>query len=375
MNKLLMLCLFLLLILSSNIYSLPRFSLRLNDNCAECHVNPTGGGMRNEDGINFGKNVISMISPRDSEFLMSPKISENISIGIDYRSQFLYSGERKRGDFHDMSGSAYLNINASEKIDISARYDFVQGIWEAYAVAKILPNDSYIKAGSFIPYFGIRYDDHTAYTRGGDYGLLFSKGTIQGLIYNPLYVETGIEIGANLSSNALLTASVGKAKFNPIFSSDPTFTTRFEFTPSIDLFNFLIGGSFASTKTKIFDNVTGALNVLPTKLYGGFAGIGFDRFSLMGEYDLADDYLGSGIKSNALMVEAAYQILVGLEAVVRYDKFDPDTNINNDSFSHLIFGFEFFPYSFIELRPQFRINRHETNGEANSFVLQFHFWY
>jgi len=122
-------------------------------------------------------------------------------------------------------------------------------LWEAYGVAKILPNDSYIKVGSFIPYYGIRLDDHTSYTRGGDFGLLFSNGAIQGLIYNPFYIETGVELGANISDIALLTASVGKSKNNSIFSTDPTFTARFEFMPSVEKYVFLLGGSFASTKS------------------------------------------------------------------------------------------------------------------------------
>lgn len=376
MNKrILLITLSFLVLQTVDTFSLPRFALWQKDNCSSCHINPTGGGMRNEDGLNFGKNVLSMISPRDSDFLMSPKISENISLGFDYRTQYIYSGERKRSDFQDMTGSAYLNVAASAKIDVSARYDFVHQIWEAFAVARILPNNSYIKVGTFVPNFGIKHDDHTAYIRGGDYGLLFSKGTIQGLIYNPLYMETGIEVGANLSDELFISGSVGKSKANSIFSTDPTWTSRVEFTPSIEDINLLVGGSFASTKNKIFDSQTGVISVLPTQLYGGFAGIGINRFTLMGEYDIAKDYLGNGIKSNAMMIEAAYQLFTGLEAVVRYDKFDPDNSTANDSFSHLIFGLEFFPYSFIELRPQFRINKHETNGEANSFVLQFHFWY
>jgi hypothetical protein len=37
-------------------------------------------------------------------------------------------------------------------------------------------------------------DDHTSYTRGGDFGLLFSGGAIQGLVYHPFYIETGVEL-------------------------------------------------------------------------------------------------------------------------------------------------------------------------------------
>lgn len=361
--------LFVLIISANAIYSLPRFALQYSDNCSSCHVNPTGGGARNENGFYFGKNILSMISPREKDFSLSPKISDNVWLGFDYRTQFLYSQEKKRTDFQDMTGSIYLNVSVAQNIDVSAKYDFVNAIWEAYAIAKILPNNGYIKFGSFTPNFGIRLDDHTAYTRGGDFGLLFSTNTIRGMYLNPFYLETGAELGAYFSDYVFLTASVGKSKFNSIFSADPTFTSRIELTPSIDKLRLSLGASYASAKTRF----TG--NLLPTEMYGIFGGMGYNRFTISGEYDLASDYLGSDIKSKALMLEASYQIFVGLEAVARYDLFDSDINLPNDEFAHLIFGLEFFPYSFVELRPQYRLNLEDPKVNNNAFVLQLHFWY
>lgn len=268
-----------------------------------------------------------------------------------------------------------MNAALSEKINVVSRYDFVQSIWEGYAVARILPNESYIKAGSFVPDFGIRLDDHTAYTRGGDFGLLFSNGSIQGLIYNPFFTVTGIEVGAHFNDIFFLTTSVGKSKFNTVFSSDPVWTARAEITPEIGNIQFLLGGSFTSTKTKHFDLNSGAVNLLPTNVYGGFAGAAIGRFSLMGEYDLASDYLGSKITSSSLMMEASYKIITGLDAVFRYDRFLPNVDLTDNSFSHFVFGVEFFPYNFIEIIPQFRISKHGQSENANAFVLQFHIWY
>lgn len=353
--------------------ALPRFSLLQKDKCSSCHFDPSGGLMRNKNGFFFGKNVVSMISQRDEDFKLSQKISDNVYFGFDYRSQFLYSQEKKRTDFQDMTGSIYLAASVSNKIDVVARYDIVQNLGEGFAVARILPNDSYIKVGSFMPDFGIRLDDHTAYTRGGDYGLLFANGAIQGLIYNPLFSITGLEVGARFSDITTLTASVGKSKLNGTLTTDPTWTARFEVTPSIDKIAFLFGASYSSTKTKIY-NANG-VQVMPTNLYGGFAGMGYKGFSLMGEYDVANDYTGNGNKSNAMMIELAYQLMVGLDAVVRYDRFDPNTVKTNDEHVHLVLGFEFFPYSFIEIRPQYRINIENPNLDNDAFVLQFHFWY
>ncbi len=360
--------LFISIALIDATYCLPRFSLRQGDNCVSCHYNPTGGEMRNEGGWYFGKNIISMILPSDKEFMMSPRISDNISLGLDYRTQLLYSAEKKKMDFQQMTGSIYTHIGFSKSIDALARYDFVNQIWEGYGLARIFPNNSYLKVGSFIPNFGLRIDDHTAYTRGGDFGLLFSINNRQGLIYNPFYTEAGAEMGIYISNWAFLTASAGSNLFdNTTFRKDPTYTARLELNPSIGQVAFTFGGSYTAAKIR-----------QPIDMYGGFFGFGYDRFTLLAEYDIAKNLITSttnDIQSNAIMIEAAAVIVGGLEAVVRYDRWDPDKNISKDEISHVIFGFEFFPYSFVEIRPQYRLVIEDPSVDNDSFVLQFHFWY
>jgi hypothetical protein len=356
-----------LFLLSNFSFSLPRFALRLQDKCIDCHYNPTGGIIRNDGGYDYGKYVITMYSPRDTDFTTTQKIASNISIGFDYRTQFLYSSEKEDYDFHQMTGSLYTNFALAKKVNVVGRYDFLQEIWEAYGVAHILPNNGYLKAGSFQPNFGLRIDDHTAYTRGGDLFLLSGAGN-PGLIYNPYYTEVGIEAGIYVSDWAFFTASAGQGtySFNPSrpFSNDPTYTTRLELTPSIGKVGLMLGGSYASIK-------------FPAKadFYGFFGGFGMQRFSLMGEFDLGNDIIGEDLKSNFLMVEGAYLIIVGLEAVVRYDRVDPDTDTDKDELQRVVMGFEWMPYSFIEIRPQYRLTIEDPSETNDSIVLQFHFWY
>jgi len=75
------------------------------------------------------------------------------------------------------------------------------------------------------------------------------------------------------------------------------------------------------------------------------------------------------------MIEAAYQVIKGLDAVVRYDRFDPLADVENEELSRIIVGFEIFPWSFIEIRPQYRIQMEDPSVDNDAFVLQFHFWY
>jgi hypothetical protein len=303
-----------------------------------------------------------MVSPRSDEFTMSPKLNDNISIGLDFRGQFLYSQKNKKADFQDMAGSIYTNIMLSKKINIISRYDFVQQIWEAYGVASILPNNGYIKGGAFQPYYGIRIDDHTAYTRGGDFSTFFSTGARSGLIYNPLYVEAGLELGLYLSDFIFFTTSIGSDVNTRTFSEDLAYTARLEFNPKVGKVGLLFGGSYSAAKDSV-------------DFYGGFGGIGYDRFTLLAEFDRAKNLTGTNVNSNLLMVQATYVIIIGLEAYVRYDWMDPDVDVDNDDIAHLILGFEFVPYSFIEIRPQYRILFEEPSVDNNAVVLQFHFYY
>ena len=273
-------------IFTSTALSLPRFAVRLGDKCIDCHYNPTGGIIRNEDGWNFGKNIMSAISPRDQDFAMNPKIGDNITFGLDYRTQFLYSEEKSRTDFQQMTGSIYTNVGLARNINLLGRYNFINQIWEAYGVAHILPNNGYIKAGSFVPNYGIRLDDHTAYTRGGDYSLLANGGK-QGLIYSPYYTEAGVEAGFYISNWALLTASAGQILNDEIrtLSKDPTYTTRLEIYPKIGKVGLLFGGSYAAAKIP-----------QAADFYGGFIGFGYNRFSLLAEFDLGNNVISRWTK-------------------------------------------------------------------------------
>jgi hypothetical protein len=370
---------FLLLFFFSELSALPRFSLRGGSgDCSGCHVNPTGGNMRTKGGWSFGKNKLALISPGE-DFKMSNEIGDNIQFGLDFRGQalLLMTESKTFYDFQRMTGSIYTNVDLSEKINVFARYDFIQDIWEAYGVARILPNDSYIKGGTFQSNYGIRIDDHTAYTRGGDIGLLGTSG--DGLIYDPRYTETGAELGLYFGEElVLLTASVGNPRWYPFEqNSDLTWTANLKIMPEIsDNMALFFGGSFASFRGSQQLGQFKFSNDYPAvKMFGGYVGFGIGDFTIMGEYDIANDYIYNDTASTAIMVEAAYRIIKGLEAVVRLDRFDPSSDIEKDELTRVVIGFEIFPYSFIEIRPQYRIQMEDPSFDNDAALIQFHIWY
>jgi hypothetical protein len=365
-----------ILFIPKGMSAFPRYALRMGAQCADCHVNPTGGEMRNAGGWHYGMRSLPLVSPRemDDSLNMSNEIGKNIDFGFDYRTQYLYSQELSKTTFQKMQGAVYVDAKVMDSIDIYANYDFVNAFWEGYIVAHILPNYSYIKVGSFVPDFGVMLDDHTAYTRGGDLGFLFPGAHPQGLIFTPGYNVTGVEAGYNISNFGLWTASVG----SPIslnFNSDPTYTTSIKFNPVIgNTLALTFGGSYM-----VFTGPLGGYDLVSAgqkvNMYGGFFGFGIWNFTLIGEYDIAHDYIQSSTKSSAQMVEASYLIIKGLEAVLRYDHFTPNTSDNSEKLSRIIAGFSFYPYSFVELIPQYRFQFDTPAANNNSALLQFHFYY
>jgi len=365
---------FVTLLLLSQAFSLPRFSLRSGQKCIDCHINPTGGEMRSYGGWVYGKNTLSMYT---SDGKLSPKIGDNISFGFDYRTQYLTKStdSTTQSDFQKMEGTIYFNVGLSDQVDVYARYDFLFSIWEAYGVLNILPNNSYVKVGTFSPNYGIRLDDHTAYTRGGDLGILFTTGSRQGLIYDPRYTETGLEVGYNLGKIANITASVGNPRSRE-FVADPTYTTRLEINPIIaNKVSLLLGGSYAFYKEQRLNPSNGKTGNADIQFYGGFAGIGFGDMTLMAEYDIGKNNIVTGSSTGSLMLEGSYRLMKGFEAVARYDMFDKDIDTPGNELKRLILGFEFYPYSFIEIIPQYRIQWEIPEVKNNSFVMQFHFYY
>ncbi|MCK7525868.1 MAG: hypothetical protein MZV64_53805 [Ignavibacteriales bacterium] len=145
MKKTILTFLFVVLCITSfDLMALPRFAVKLGDKCSAVAITiQAEDGIRNEDGWNWGKNTLSMISARDKDFLMSPKISDNISIGLDYRTQYIYSQSSGRTYFQNMTAALYTNFALSKQINLVGKYDFVNELWEGYGVAKILPGKWY----------------------------------------------------------------------------------------------------------------------------------------------------------------------------------------------------------------------------------------
>jgi hypothetical protein len=105
--------------------------------CGSCHVSPTGGQMRNEYGMSFSMDKLPLEATRDTEFTISTKLGDNISVGGDYRSQFIYDDGSRTSAFQAMTMALYGAVRVHKKITLYYKQDIINSAYGALGGAEV----------------------------------------------------------------------------------------------------------------------------------------------------------------------------------------------------------------------------------------------
>lgn len=343
--------------------------------------------MRNAMGAQFGREQLSLRSTRDDEFEFDANITKDISVGGDFRVQFMYEQFQDRYTSQAMTASLYGAVKLGQKITLFYKQDLInpkygpfnEGLYsgpEVFGMGRILPKMWYMKFGVFLPNYGWRLDDHTSYIRGGNLGFVGGLPFNFGLIFLPNYKDVGFEIGGNIG-NLFLTAGSfnGTGNLEPLrFSTDRAYLGRAEYIVKLSKLNLRAGASYYTYKNYQMGGIT--------------AGIGYSRVVILGEIDWTRNsqqltfggggpayLILGGRKTMAASGEVDVLAVDGIWAVVKYDIFDPARGISNDDVSRLTLGLEIFAYPMVEIRPQYRIEMEDANVDNNLMLIQLHFWF
>lgn len=355
-------------------FALPRFASRTGAKCQSCHVNPSGGGMRQAFGVQYGRETLP-VPTWSEEFGLedfSTKVTDFLSMGADFRTLYFYQQNPDTGTppkpvtgsnaFWQMQGDIYMNFRLARNVNIYLDKGLYSG-FEIFGLLNILPGNGHVKVGKFVPNYGLKLDDHRAYVRqftgfsaevdpsrssfvltGGEVGLTPGPISITGGIYNAF---DGFGAGTG-NNKALLGRLEGMFKAS-------------------EELNIGIGGNVFTKK-----NAAG----LRTTLYGGFGSLSFENLTLLGEADLIESKaVGPKVTGLVTFVELDYVITPGLDLKVGYDFYDPDKDLKTGSMSRYSIGLEFFPISGVELRPVYRIVKDEpTDIKNDEFQFLVHFY-
>ncbi len=374
------LCVIMLLI-SDAAFALPRFASRTGARCQTCHENPSGGGMRKEFGVTYGRETLPVPTWSNDLSLddFSTKVTDFISFGSDFRTLFFYiqrpdtgfppRSQAAQNAFFQMSGDLDVNFRVAKKVSLylkKALYEDASGGFEIFGLLNLLPADGYLKIGKFIPNFGTKLDDHRAFIRaktgfspelarieltGFEAAVQPGPLIISGGVYN---AEDGYGVGTSNDK-----AGLGRAE------------GMFKLAENVNL----------SLGANVFTRKNSGLG-LTTTLYGGIGSFSYKNMTVFGEADLIDgnrDVINgitvSGTKGIVSYVEADYVITPGLDLKFAYDFYDPDKDRKSGSLSSYAFGCEFFPLSGLEVRPLYRLNREspiEIKNDEFDFLIHFY---
>jgi hypothetical protein len=334
--------LFLIAVMSSEALALPRFASRTGAKCQSCHVDPSGGEMRQTLGVQYGRDRLPVPawagdSPTED---FSNIVANVLGVGADFR--MLYYSRRvpdttSQDGFYQMQGDLYLNFRVAKRVAFFLNKGLRTG-FEAYGLFHILPASGYIKAGKFTPDYGQRTDDHTTYVRMAT-GLSQELGRPE---------RTGVE--AAVSPGPLTIAGGfynGDEPNYPPSADGKAFLGRVEgLFPLGEAVHLGLGGNVFSRKA----------GTLSSSMAGGFGSLSVENFTLLGEADWVTTGVGAIPKTTAfaLSLEADAPVTQGLDFKFQYDFLDNDVDVASGTRTRYSVGFEFFPFPGVEVRPMYR---------------------
>ena len=330
----------------------PYLAVQQGYKCIACHVNPTGGGLRNDFGTVFTENVLPEFTLPDSFPKWSGTFSKFLRLGADLRTE--------------RSDTAAPNLPSTKQSGLEQL--------RAYADISVIPDrleyyvDESLSPGNARPneYYG-RYSDpaHGWYAKGGQFYLPFGWR----LQDNTSFVrevsgismttpDRGFELGLELPEwSAQIDYSRGQ--------SNISVGTGHQVTGQVVWVKHdWRVGTAASFTQSVFGN---------RNVEGLFAGLKTGPVAWLGEVDLVRDAgFPEGTRTfAAALAEADWALYKGHTLKVTAELFDPDRSVANDQQARWSILYEFTPIPFVQLRAGFRRYRGIPQNDLDNRRLSF----
>ncbi len=341
----------------------PYLALRTGLKCAQCHVNRTGGGGRNDFGAAWSQTVLPArtLAPR------SRRLGDWVGIGLDVRAKFdwaLNEGVTPQTAFELNEANVYREANLIPDV-LTVYIDQTLGpdqakARELFAMAAWKPLNGYAKAGKFMLPFGLRLFDDAEFIRS-ETGFTFATPDVG--------VEVGIEPGP---LSWFVSASNGS------FSGTENNSQKMLTTSAVLTFPwFRIGAS-------------GAHNSEPgreTNIAGAYAGFRVGPVVVLGEADLVFDSFDDPAQSDRdqviAFVEGDWLIVQGLNLKVTYGFHDPTADIRDgavdtpdDERARARLGIEAFPVSYVQVSGFYtHLNNAAGTNDLDVITLEAHIYF
>ena len=223
------------------------------------------------------------------------------------------------------------------------------------------------KAGKFVPNFGTKLDDHTAFVRTyTGFSPEIARPELTG-------IEAAVSPGGLTLMGGFYNATDG---FGAASGNTKAFLGRAEYmwSPSEGVHLMLGGNVFANGLLRVpVAYPAGSKQAA----YGGFGSLSVGQLTLLGEADWVRSTGGGALVAKAFILygEADYPVVQGVDLKVMYDFLDPDTEFKTGTASRFSVGVEFFPLPGVELRPLYRVVQGEFAGLKNELDVMLHLYF
>ena len=312
----------------------PYLAVREGFKCMQCHVNPTGGGMRTVFGNAYAQSKLAAerIDTPASYGQWADAIHNMITLGGDLRAEYRYINiphQPSQNEFDTEEIRAYGAANViPDHLLVYADQSLGPGgsqNREAYARLSIDENRYYLKAGHMYLPYGLRLEDDSAFIR-----------EVPGINYET--PDNGAEIGLELPSwSAQLAVSNGTGGAS---ESDPgkQYSLRAEFVQPV----WRLGAS-----GNYNDSAAGR-----RRMGNVFAGLRTGPIAWLGEADyIVDDGFPTGRRRLwAGLLEANWCWRQGHNFKLTGEYFDPDTKVHEDQQARYSLLYEYTPIQFLQVR-------------------------
>ena len=370
------LALVLQLLSPASLLAKPEFAARYQAACWSCHTNPYGGGIRTEEGLGFERSMSlsatqNWLNRKFPGYEFNPIINNTLQLGGD--AWLMFHNEQvetvdANGDkttdmlssFFFMEGNFYADARVLPILHLVAGYDIASNVTETFGLIDGLPIGLYFKAGRFMPPYGLRLDDHTAFTRAP-------------LGFNTLAMDTGVEVGVRPGPVYVMAAMTNGNLGATGFDEDNNYYAA-TVQGGVHLWKFIVGGSlFHNTRDSMIREV-----------YGPYLMFGLGPVAYIGEYDMFDQENATAVNPPdaskwahgwAMIHHLDVQILQGLSLQARYNYYEPNTDVEKDEFYQITAGVNIFPLPFLELNAQYRFNGEDPSVNNDEMLAHAHFFF
>lgn len=333
MNRLLPL---LLIFLTQQVEAFPQLIRHGYTNCNTCHASPRGGGILTDYGRALSKEILSTWGYEGEEnwhygALDNKKVADWLKLGGDYRAVQVHSKDQRAtiGRFIEMQeqvevagqfNNTWISITGGSDTTKESRPWYIP----SYYVSTFVTEKLHLRAGRFVPRFGINMPEHIFSTRGPlGFGFQAERDTLE-LTYFDEKWDTSLSVtSGELRSKEKASGFYGQANYS--------FTTRDKVGISLE------------KKTESFKNFSVGLH--------GMAGF-TEKFYMAGESVWSEKEDATGLKSDGLyhFLKLGYELEKGFH-IIAIEDFRK-TDLSKDSSSQFLYGagFAFFPRPHFEFQ-------------------------